>query len=178
MAAPYVGSVMRMAGRLCSHICRRAVVRLGACGCFEGLTEFVRRGDEELRDYNNDERLRAWKSKGKCWSLLIMRLPLPQTARYALRAFLGLVVDPTSFLKPSLKSTAFTHCESDNPSANRKRRPVGLPELIPVVVQETKSSITSICFGQENANREYVLLAVASADGTAVVYFCYVWRQL
>merc|ERR1711998_585476 len=47
-------------------------------------------------------------------------------------------------------------------------------ELMPVQeLQDSDSAVTCIAFGQENAHRNYILLAAASKDGTVVLYRCH-----
>merc|ERR1719201_2590149 len=55
-----------------------------------------------------------------------------------------------------------------------RRDAEGMADLKPVQeLQDSDSAVTCICFGQENANRGYILLAAASKDGQVVVYRCY-----
>merc|ERR1719181_2388800 len=69
-------------------------------------------------------------------------------------------------LKPSLKGT--------KAMKSSRRDSEGMADLKPVQeLQDSDSAVTCICFGQENANRAYILLAAASKDGQVVVYRCY-----
>jgi len=69
-------------------------------------------------------------------------------------------------LRPSLKGTKQMKVARNQNDINADLRPV--QEL-----QDSESAVTCICFGQERANRAYILLATASKDGTVVIYRCY-----
>ena len=94
-------------------------------------------------------------------SLVLLRLRLPRLARYELRKFLGLLMDPNQVLKPSVERLAMSLPSSAG--------------LIPVgeVQASNESPVTCVCFGQDRAYRTYVLLATAMKSGYVMTFRCY-----